>query len=266
MYQSLSENNKKQFFTAILVVLVLLSLFLLAETLGAFKEYSYIGRGTYATNVITVTGRGEATAIPDTGSFSFSVTEIGKTVATAQESASKKINAILDAVKAMGVEDKDIKTTSYNSYPRYEYNNIVCVRAPCPSSQVLVGYEVSQTVSIKVRKTADAGAVLTKVGTLGAENISGLSFVVDDTDSVNAQARDKAIADAKLKAKALGKSLGIHLSKIVNFYESGDQTQPVYYGKTMSAEAVNMGSPTIPQIPTGENMVVSNVTITYEVD
>ena len=267
MYQSLPDNNKRQFFLAVLSVLVFLSLFLLAKTAGAFKEYSYIGRGTYATNVITVTGRGEVTAIPDTATFSFSVTENGKTVAVAQDSASKKINNIIDALKKTGVEDKDIKTTGYNSYPKYEYRNVMCTDGYCPSSkQILTGYEVSQTISVKVRKTADAGAVLTLVGTLGAKNISGLDFVVDDADAVQSQARDKAIADAKAKAEVLGKALGIHLSKIVNFYESGDQP-PVYYGKVMMSEGLaGGGAPTIPEVPKGENTVVSNVTITYEVD
>ncbi len=268
MYQDLSENNKKQLFGVIVTVLVFLAIFLLAETLGAFKQYMYIGRATPTVNVITITGHGEVTAIPDTGSFNFSVIEMGKTVTLAEDTASKKVNAIIDAIKAMGIDDKDIKTTSYNSYPKYEYQNVVCgIGAVCSQSkQVLTGYEVSQVVSVKIHKTIDAGAVLTKVGTLGAQNISELDFVIDDMTAVNALARDKAIADAKTKAEALGKSLGIHLSKIINFSESGEETPPIYYGKTMNAESVGLSVPTTPQIPTGENTIVSNVTITYEID
>ena len=268
MFQSLNDIQKRRFFNSTVAVLVLLAGFLGAKFLSTIKEYSYIGRGTIASNVISVTGTGEVFAIPDTGWFSFSVVEEGKTVGDAQNKASKKINSIINAVKSLGVAEKDIKTTGYNSYPKYEYSAMpICAQGYCPpSKQILTGYEVNQTVSVKVRKTADAGAVLTKVGDLGAQNISGLDFVIDDMDSVNSQARDKAIKDAKQKAEILAKSLGIKLKKIVNFYESGNQP-PIYYAmeaKGMSGDM--MPAPVVPQLPTGENKITSNVTITYEVE
>lgn len=270
--EPISNNPEKtKVLKALFFVFVLLALFLGVQTLSALKEYSYIGNGP-AANVIAVNGTGEVFAIPDTATFSFSVTETGKTVAAAQDTASKKINSIIDAVKAMGVEDKDIKTTGYNSYPKYEYSNFACPAGSSPAmgycppgKQVLTGYEVSQTIEVKVRKTDDAGAILTKVGGLGAENISGLNFVVDNPDAVQAQARDKAVADARAKASVLAKSLGIKLNKIVNFYESGNQP-PVYYGVTAMEKSASGGlAPTVPQVPTGENKITSNVTITYEV-
>ena len=267
MIGSLDDAEKNKISKALFAVLIMLAIFLGAEALNAIKEYSYIGRGTYAANVITVSGTGEVFTIPDTGLFYFSVIEGGKTVGDAQGKASTKINTIIDAVKAMGVEEKDIKTISYNSYPKYDYvTNNICTNGYCPQSkQILVGYEVNQTISVKIRKTADAGAVLTKVGNLGASNISGLDFVVDDMDLVQAQARDKAILDAKDKAKIMSKSLGIKLIKIVNFYESGGQ--PSYYGMNVMEKGVGVDMmPTIPQVPTGENKITSNVTITYEVE
>ena len=270
MFQSLNDIQKRRFFNSTLAVLVLLAGFLGAKFLNTIKEYSYIGRGTIASNVISVTGVGEVFAIPDTGLFSFSVVEEGKTVGDAQNKASKKINSIINAVKSLSVAEKDIKTIGYNSYPKYEYgatNQICAINGYCPpAKQVLIGYEVNQTVSVKIRKTSDAGAVLTKVGDLEAQNISGLDFVIDDMDSVNSQARDKAIKDAKQKAEILAKSLGIKLKKIVNFYESGNGP-PIYYAmeaKGMSADSAP--APTIPQLPTGENKVTSNVTITYELE
>ena len=283
MDQFFNEVQKKYIFNSVLAVFIILAIFLGVKSVNALKEYSYIGRGTYASNVVTVSGKGEVTVIPDVGSFYFSVVEEAKTVKEAQDNASKKSNDIISAVKAMGVEEKDIKTTGYNVYPKYDYSRTVCpqvqavdsyggtsgsvgISYPCYNGkEVLTGYEVSQTITIKVRKTADAGAILTKVGSLGASNISGLDFIVDDQDAALAEARDKAISDAKAKAKILSKSLGIRLSKIVNFYESGNG--PIYYGmgsadmKTLSSE------PSVaPQIPTGENKIISNVTITYEVE
>ena len=136
---------------------------------------------------------------------------VGKKEACCQDKSAQKSNAILAALKDFGIDEKDIQTVSYNSYPNYEWRNASCpsavsasistdgVSSPVycpPGKQILTGYEVDQTVTVKIRKTDDAGTVLTKVGSLGATNISGLSFVVDNTDALQVEARDKAIVDA----------------------------------------------------------------------
>ena len=267
MDQFLNDTQKKQLYTAVFAVVVILAVFLGIKSINALKEYSYIGRGSYAANVVTVTGKGEVMAIPDIASFSFSVVELGKTVGDAQDKASKKMNDAIDAIKALGVAEKDIQTTGYNSYPKYEYNQGICTDRMCPpSKQVLTGYEVSQTITVKVRKTADAGGILTKVGGLGVSNISGLNFVVDDIEAVQAEARDKAIADAKDKADKLEKSLGVKFVRIINFYEGGNYGVMGMGGDMMSAKAVSFESAQVaPQLPVGENKVTSQVSITYEI-
>ncbi len=263
--------QKRRFINSLVVAVILLSAFLAVETLNAIRQNSYIGKGVYPSNVIAVSGTGEVYAVPDIASFSFSVIEEGKTVKEAQDKATTKINAIVDAVKNLGIAEKDIQTTGYNSYPKYDYSYAqVCTNGYCPpGKQVLTGYEVSQSITVKVRKTDDAGAVLTKVGDLGASNISGLDFVVDNIEAVRDQAREKAVADAKAKAKVLSKTLGVRLNKVVNFYESGDSPMPIYYAKDsmMGAGNVSAVAPqSAPSLPTGENKIVSNVTITYEVE
>ena len=252
MYQYLNDKQKRQFFCAVVTVLVFLTAFIFIQAVSAIKQFSYIGHDANPTNVISVSGKGEILAVPDTATFYYSVVEQGKTVAEAQDKASQKGNDIITALKTMGIDEKDIQTTGYSSYPTYQWQNAVCVQSgdvpptPTPMSnvpgganvssgsavssaiyiptycppgkQTLTGYEVDQTVTVKVRKTADAGTALTKVGTLGASNISGLSFVVDNMDAVQAQARDKAIADAKAKAAILAKSLGVKMTKIISCY------------------------------------------------
>lgn len=267
MYQYLNDVQKKRLFNVVFTAFILLCVFLGVKSLNSLKENKYIGRGSYATDVISVTGKGEVVTVPDTGVFSFSVVEVGKSVKEAQDKAAKKANSAIAALKALGIAEKDIKTEGYNSYPKYEYSqNSICANGYCPpTKQVLVGYEVNESISVKVRKTDDAGNVLTKIGDLGVSNISSLSFVVDDMTEVQSEARDKAIADAKDKAAKLSKSLGVRLVKIVNFDEGG--AMPIYYGmagKGMSVDAVAPQS--IPELPTGENKVTSNVTITYEVE
>lgn len=269
MLLNLTDVQKRRLTNGLIAVVFLLAVFLGLKALNTLKEFKYIGGNVYPTNTINVSGKGTIIAIPDVAEVSFSVIENGNSVAVAQDKATEKMNAILDAVKDMEVLEKDIKTTGYNSYPKYEYRaSSVCSGGYCPpGKEVLTGYEVSHNVTIKIRKTDKAGEVLTKIGSLGASNISGLNFVVDDIEAVKKQAREEAIENAKAEAKQLSKSLGLKLVKIVNFSEQGDY--PMYYGMGgMEAKSMMMDATvaqSAPQLPVGENEIVSNVNITYEV-
>jgi uncharacterized protein YggE len=248
---------------------LIISIFFLVKVFSSLREYRYIGKGVYPANVVSVNGKGEILAKPDIASFSFSVVESAKTAKEAQDKATEKSNKALAVVRSIGVEDKDIKTTSYNLYPKYEWSQQACTQNYCPpGKQNLTGYEVSQTIEVKIRQIDKAGDALAKVGEVNVSNLSGINFVIDDLDTLQAKAREEAIKDAKEKSKKLAKDLGVRLKKITSFYENTDPIYPgpMYYGmgadtKVMSAEA----RPT-PEVPSGENKIVSNITISYEIE
>lgn len=248
--------------------LALLALFLLAATIYAFKSIHYVGSGVAASNTISVNGDGEVFAVPDTATFSVTVQERAKDVATAQTAATKKNNDIIAYLKGNGVEEKDIQTTDYNVQPQYEYSNGACTAGYCqPGKQKLVGFEVTQTLTVKVKDTTKAGDLLSGVGSKGASSVSGLSFTIDDQDKLEADARDKAIADAKKKAEELANSLGVSIVRIVGFSESANQ--PYAYGRaTMAMDGASFtkaeAAPS-PELPVGQNKITSSVNITYEI-
>lgn len=244
------------------VVLVILGLFLLVQTLSAFKAWRGIEPNFKS---ISVTGTGDVYATSDIATFSFSVSADADTVSDAQSQVTNKMNAALAALKDLGIEEKDIKTSNYNVYPKYTYQQAVCTQNYCPPSrQIPDGYTVSHDVTVKVRKTDDAGKALAAVGSAGATNVSGLSFTTDDPSLLQDEARTLAIEDAREKAEALAKSLGVRLGKVVTFYEnSGDYPQPLYMSKEMAVDG--RGGATAPTLPIGENQIVSNVTIVYEI-
>ncbi len=253
-----------------LAVIVLLALYLFILAISEFKSMRYIGSGVSASNTITVSGDGEATAVPDMAMFSVTIQERAKTVAEAQEMATEKSNDIVDYLKEQGIEDKDIQTADYSVYPEYEYETRVC--APneycVPGRQNLVGYQVSQTLTVKVRDTEQAGDLLTGVGSRGASQVSGLSFTIDDEDALQNEARDEAIAKAKEKAEALADSLGVKIVRVVGFSENGSYPPTPYaYGRGGAAMdmAVAQEAKVAPALPTGENKIYSNVTVTYEI-
>ena len=265
----MSSVEKRRMVKWVAIFLFLISLFVAVKTLGALKEYSYIGGGITPQNIITVSGEGEVFAVPDIAQFSFSVSEDAKTVKEAQDVVTKKINSALEVLrKEYSVEDRDIKTVDYSVYPKYEYSNTPCSQFSCPpSKQTLTGYTVNQTVSIKVRSVSDAGTILGSMGEVGVTNISGINFTIDDEDTLKRDARKLAIADAREKAEALSKDLKVRLVRIVNFSESGNY--PMYYSKygvaEMSMANDGRGGAIAPELPVGENKIMSNVSITYEI-
>ncbi|MFM2357605.1 MAG: hypothetical protein RJA61_342 [Candidatus Parcubacteria bacterium] len=265
----LSGGEKRNMIKWVAIFLFLISLFVAVKTLGALKEYKYIGGGIIPHNVITVSGEGEVFAVPDIAQFTFSVSEDKKTVKEAQDLVTKKVNIALEVLrKEYAVEDKDIKTLDYSVYPKYDYKNFPCTQFSCPpSEQNLIGYTVNQTLSIKVRDVADAGTILGSMGEVGVTNISGINFTVDDEDALQRDARKLAITDAREKAEALSRDLGVRLVRIVNFSESGNY--PMYYSKfgvaEMSVANDGRGGAIAPELPVGENKIVSNVTVTYEI-
>lgn len=260
-------EQKKKLIMVLGVVGIVLALFLGIKTIAEMKSYSLIGKDVPAQTTISVSGEGKVTAIPDIATVSFSVITEAPVVSDAQESATKKMNAAIAAVRGFGVEEKDIQTTGYNISPRYEYSKIAvpCMEWGCPPGrQILTGYQVSQNITVKIRKVADAGKILSKLGETGVSDISGLTFSIDKEDVVKNNAREQAINNAKQKAEILAKQLGVNLVRIVSFSESGNY--PIYYAKTMTADSRGGSvAPPTPEIPVGENTITSNVTITYEI-
>lgn len=245
-----------------------LAVFLFIAAIGELRGLRYIGTGVPATNTIMVSGEGEVFAVPDIATFSVSVQEEAKEVQDAQDVATKKANDIIAYLKQQGVEEKDIRTTDYSVYPQYDYIQSVCRDGICPpGKQELRGYQVSQALTVKVRDTKKAGELLSGVGSRGVSYVSGLSFTIDDEDALKAEARGKAIGDARAKAAELAKQLNVRLVRVVGFYEdSGGYYPPIAYGMggdvAMSrAEAQKVA----PDIPVGENKIVSRVNVTYEI-
>lgn len=251
------------------MLLILGSLYLLARVITEFKTSANIGR-TPTQSQITVSGKGDAYAIPDIATVSYDVSAEAKTVSDAQANVTKRANDILAYLKSANISDSDIKTTNYQIYPHYEYTNtqpVVCDANGCQSkdNRVFIGYNVTSSFEVKIRKVEDAGKILAEIGNRKVTNLSNLNFTVEDDNAVKALARKNAIEDAQRKAKVLANDLGVSLGKITNFSESGGG-YPIYYTKTMSMDsAVGAAAPS-PELPVGQNKTSSEVTITYDIN
>lgn len=246
----------------IIIALLALAFWGFVSAISGVMSLRYIGSGIPATNTLNVTGSGKVYAVADTASFSFTISETGKDVGTANQAVTKKMDDIIAYIKEAGVEDRDIQTTDYSANPKYD--DMPCPAdgsRPCTSFGTIVGYTVSETVTVKVRKTDDAGAILSNIGNRGISNVSGLMFTVDDKEMLQNQARDKAIREAQGKAEELAKTLGVELVRVVGFYENANMP---YYG--IGGDSVKASiAPAPANIQVGENTILSNVTVTYEI-
>jgi len=243
-----------------IIILIIVLIFVGKMICGG---HGYGGGNDKVVNTISFSGKGEVVVKPDIATVSFGVTAENLDVAKAQTEATTKMNKIIDLLKTKSVAEKDIKLTNYNIYPRYDYVS-ASQFYPYGGKQVLAAYVVSQTVEVKIRDISKAGEILSGVGEFGVTDVSGLTFTVDNEETVKDQARDLAIEDAKTQAKTLAKSLGVRLVKITSFSENGNY--PIYYEMNKSmALGIGGGDAAVPQVPMGENKITSNVSITYEI-
>jgi hypothetical protein len=214
-----------------------------------------------------VQGTGKLDRTPDTAKVSFTVTDEEKQVKVAQDNVSAKIDAVTKALKALGVDEKHIKTDSYNSYPQYDYSSkVVCMAIGCPQpgTPVLRGYQVSHTVTVSVKDLDMVPQVLGALADASVTNISGPNFGFEDDKAIAREARDMAIEDARTEAEKLAESLGVRLVRIVSFSEnSGGYPMPMYARDASMNESTKVGA--VPSLPMGDQNVTSNVTVVYEI-
>lgn len=236
-----------------------------AYTYYTLKQAQYLYQGP---TTISVTGVGEVFATPDIATFSFTVEANEIDASVAQSKSAETMNAVLAYLKETGVDEKDVKTSSYSMNPRYEYPDTPCTQWGCPprGEPKLTGYQVSQTVTVKVRDTSKAGEIISNVGEKGALNVSGLSFTIDDEEAIKTKAREEAIADAKTKAEVLAKNLGVRIVRMNGYWEDAG-SYPVAYGMggDMKFAADSVAPSVAPQLPTGENQMKIQVNISYEI-
>lgn len=269
------NNNYKYLVWAGTAALVMLSLFLVTST-------QHLADTATNTNTISFNGEGKVFAVPDIAAISFSIVTEAATSKAAQDANTAKSKTVADFLESQNIDDKDIKTTGYNVYPQYSYPRPLPMGSsgsgqsypsapPAPDSSVyydpnpkITGYQVSQSFEVKVRDLEKVSALLDGLVKAGANQVNNLGFTIDDIEKVKDQARELAIQDAKEKAHNLRKQLGIRLGKIVNFTEGGGGF-PYYLKAEMDAGGRGGAMPPGPTIPVGENEIVINVTITYQI-
>jgi len=191
---------------------------------------------------ISVTGQGEVSGTPDTLTVDLGVSLRRDTVEEATTDAADLAQNLIDAVKNQGVEDKDIQTRNYSIYPEYDYKG---------DTQTLLGYRVTNTVTVKVRNLDNAGSIIDAATTAGGDavQVSGVSFSIEDDDALLQDARARAWEDAKAKADQLASLSGATLGAPLSITESVSSPSPIYRAadslETAGSTPIEAGSQTV---------------------
>ncbi len=204
---------------------------------------------------LSISAEGRVTRAPDIAEVSGGVVTSAPTAAAAMAENAARMNAVVAAVKKAGIADRDIQTTGLNLQPQYRYEN--------NQPPVLTGYQVTNTVSLRLRKIGEAGRLLDTLVGVGANQISGPNFSVDAADAALDEARVAAVAMARTRAQLYAKAAGLRIKRIVSINESG-AIEPGPRPMMMLARADKMEA--APPVAPGEVALGVNVTMVFELE
>ncbi|PVV84267.1 DUF541 domain-containing protein [Dehalogenimonas alkenigignens] len=208
---------------------------------------------------IWVNGEGKVTVTPDTANLSLGVQVEDATLAAANQKAASAMDALVAALKAQGVAEKDIKTQGFNIYPVYDYDKET-------GRSTIRAYQVSNTVEVKVRVVANAGKVIdAAVAAAGnAVRVNTIYFSVDNTAAAMDQARELALLDAKAKAEQIARVTGVSLGSVSfvsdSTYGGGRVTPPMAIDSKAGAEG------SVTPVLAGESEIVVTVQVIYNIN
>ena len=205
-------------------------------------------------NSVSVSGSGVATGVPDVAFLSLGVSVLRDSVQAAREEAAVAMQGVIDSLKANGVADLDIQTQQFSIQQQYDYTN---------NRRELIGYQVTNLVSVKVRDLEGIGQVIDDAAEAGGDlvQINSIQFGIDDTTEMRMQARIAAMRDALAKAQTLAAEGGVTLGKPVSITEASSFVQPPAFERGAFDEAAS-----ITPIQTGQLQVSVTVSVVYAIE
>lgn len=215
---------------------------------GAFAEDAAPAR------TITVNGSGEAFAAPDMAAISIGVSSEAATAGEALSKNNADMTATIGKLKQLGVADRDLQTAGLSLNPQYDYENN-------RRNPRVIGFQASNTLTVRLRDLSKAGAVIDEAVRAGANSLGGVSFGFDNPAPLQAEARKDAVKNARETAELLAKEAGVSLGRVLTIndgYAATPTPRPAMARmETMQASAVPMEA--------GESGVTATVTIVYEI-
>lgn len=211
--------------------------------------------------VLTLSADGKSTRMPDLALFSAGVTTQAKTAAAALSENADRMNAVITALKASGIAERDIQTSNLSVNPVYGQPR-ADANGNVTGDPIIIGYQASNQVEVKQRKIGNYGKTIDTLVSAGANQVSGPSFQLDNPDTASDEARLEAMKKARARAELYAGAAGLKVKRILTISESGGcAPQPmVMYARAEAMMAKSAPSP----VAAGEVQVGANVMVTFE--
>jgi len=208
---------------------------------------------------VSATGTGKAVGEPDIALLTVGVNVQRPTVEQARDDAAAAQKAVIDSLKANGVQDKDVQTVQFSVNPQYDHRS--------PDGPRIIGYQVNNVVTAKVRDLAKTSKAIDDATRAGGNDavVQNVSFTIDDPESLREQARRQAVQKAKAQAEQMADAAGEKLGKLLSISESSNNPVPTNF---RSIPPPNTGSATAFDTPieTGELEISVTVSVLYAID
>lgn len=198
---------------------------------------------------ITVSGQGEANAVPDIATLTIGVETEAETPGQALADNAERMSAVMRQLKDAGVADKDLQTSQLGIWP---------VFAERDQPRKTVGYRASNQLSVTIRDIERLGVVLDGAVADGANSVNGPTFGIADPEPLLADARTAAVQDALDKAGQYAAAASVKLGDVISIDEA---TGGPIFARQMRAEAMAASTPVAP----GETTLSASVTMTFAI-
>ncbi|WOI52651.1 SIMPL domain-containing protein [Parvularcula sp. LCG005] len=203
---------------------------------------------------ISVTGTGSAAGVPDQAMLDFAVVSTGKTAGDAMAANAAAMTKVRDALKALGIEPKDMQTADFNLNPEYQQDE----RGRYDNSTI-AGYTARNSLRVRLKDVKKVGDTIDKAVAAGANNLNGLTFGFQDSSKMLAEARREAVRDARAVADLLTDEAGVEIGTVVTMSEYSNGPQP----RPMMMRTERMSADVSTPIEAGESEISVTVNITY---
>ena len=257
----MDKNLQNLFFKVGIVVLIVLCLGIVS---WSYYNWRLAQNIVNPERIISFTEQGKVIAKPDIAKVSFSVITQGIEAAAVQTENNQKMQKVIDFVKKQGVADKDVQTTNYSLNPQYDYT--WCQKSKDDTrycSPKIIGYELTQSVEVKIRDFDKINTIIGGLSDAGANQISNISFSLDEPEDYKNQARIEALKKIEKRAQLLSKETSLRLGKIMSVSESGIFPSPIY----RDLKATVGSTEDLPSAPieTGTQEITVTLTVSYEI-
>lgn len=225
--------------------------------------------------LLSLTAEGRSRRVPDLAVFSAGVVTQGRTAAEALAENSRRMDAVIAALKRARIAERDIQTSAISLQPRYSDPDREAqlrareLRQPYvppaqPEPPRIIGYEARNNVQVRVRQLGDMGRIIDTLIESGANQVDGPSFMLDEPKAALNEARTEAVTDGRERANLYARAAGMRVVRLLSITEGGGYypVQEMFVRGSVASAAAPPPPPT-PVAP-GELTLGVNVSMQFE--